>query len=441
MDMWREYIRMELGFVEGMRRRWSVLGIDSREDQGPQVGKGVEPDIDMGGDDDAIVNDEQGEKPPDEVIAAEKGGDEGEAARKAIMDGAIVKSALSSAAKALPTVELFVELEALIRNYPCQLRLRTTLVDHVYALLQEALPDDPRAIQMHATRQLRELILPKEDGKDIVEGDPHFVDSEKLIDALQSANERLTMAVKASWGTYTRSDTHTATRPNMSEIYADFVLEWCRSSTLEPRLKQYLMGSLQVLAQGPSALPVLQATHIRSIQLISASPGVWLARLDAEEAWACDPDDIKSAWASARAAVVASQDVDGAEKIWLWGLDHQSSNTEDRQAVYEPSGSASFTLERARDGLAEKPLLRAVYEYWRAVDGISAATAWAGWLMDHGDGKGATQVISNAMVQLGTEDKIRLTETWNSRLTGSQTKDKDGDGSEEEDLPLRLETS
>lgn len=99
VDMWREYIRMELGFVEGMRRRWNVLGINTVEDEKAQVGKRVEPDIDMVGDGEPLVIDEQREKPPDEVIAVEKGGDEGEAARKAIMDGAIVKSALSSAAK------------------------------------------------------------------------------------------------------------------------------------------------------------------------------------------------------------------------------------------------------------------------------------------------------------------------------------------------------
>ena len=26
VEMWREYVRMELGFVESLRRRWSVLG-------------------------------------------------------------------------------------------------------------------------------------------------------------------------------------------------------------------------------------------------------------------------------------------------------------------------------------------------------------------------------------------------------------------------------
>lgn len=28
VDMWREYVRMKLGFMEGLRRRWDVLGID-----------------------------------------------------------------------------------------------------------------------------------------------------------------------------------------------------------------------------------------------------------------------------------------------------------------------------------------------------------------------------------------------------------------------------
>ncbi|KAF8134593.1 U3 small nucleolar RNA-associated protein 6-domain-containing protein [Boletus edulis] len=507
VDMWREYIRMELGFIEGMRRRWNVLGINTK-DEGTEAEKGLGIDIDMNDIAEPVVIDEQRERPPDEVIAAEKGGDEGEAARQAIMDGAIVKSALSSAAKALPTAKLFLELETLIRNYPCQLHLRTTLLDHVYSLLQEALPDDPLAVQMHATRRLREVSLPKQDGKDFSEED-RFADGEKLIDALQSANERLTTAVRASWGISMKRDLRAAAHPNMSEIYADFVSEWCRSPTLEPSLKAYLIGSLQVLAQGPNASPVLQATHIRLLlrdnvspksalkfarkySAGSSSPNVWLARLDAEHA--CDQGDIKSAWASARTAVFASQDVDGTEKVWLWGLDHQPGNAEDQRAVYEdllhhtmrdsatrtihetlllryvsetiysqetdsatrlkllrhissaylptaPVWERVFTLECVRDELADKSLLCAVYEYWRALDGISATSTWAGWLMDHEDGKRATQVISSAMVQLGAEDKVRLTEAWSSRLTGSQKEDEDedGDASEEEGLPLQLE--
>lgn len=131
--------------------------------------------------------------------------------------------------------------------------------------------------------------------------------------------------------------------------------------------------------------------------------------------------------------VVCSQGTDHASRLKL--VRHISTACLPTAAIWE----RIFSLERARDDLADKSLLRAVYEYWRSLDGVSAASAWAGWLMDHGDGKGAAQVISSVMVQLGAEDKIRLTEAWNARLTGNQTKNEDGDVSEEEDLPLQLE--
>lgn len=105
VDMWREYIRMELNFVEGMRRRWNVLGIN-KEDDRTQAGREFGPDFDMDANHETLVIDEQREQPPDEVVAAEQGGDEGEAARKAIMAGAIVKSALSSAAKGVYSMSI-----------------------------------------------------------------------------------------------------------------------------------------------------------------------------------------------------------------------------------------------------------------------------------------------------------------------------------------------
>ena len=99
-----------------------------------------------------------------------------------------------------------------------------------------------------------------------------------------------------------------------------------------------------------------------------------------------------------------------------------------------------FTLGCTRDDLESKSFLRAVYEYWRAVDGVSAASAWAGWLMDHGDGKSAAQIVSCTMVQLGAEDKVRFTEAWNARLSRNETKDEDGDASDVEHLPETMES-
>jgi hypothetical protein len=76
VDMWREYVRLELGFVEALRRRWDVLGISLEDDDST-------PDRET-----------QGER----IDRAEEG-TMGDAARRAIMDGAIVRQAIDGAAK------------------------------------------------------------------------------------------------------------------------------------------------------------------------------------------------------------------------------------------------------------------------------------------------------------------------------------------------------
>jgi U3 small nucleolar RNA-associated protein 6 len=68
-EMWREYVRLELGFVEALRRRWDVLGISlDRESQGERIDRAEEESM-------------------------------GDEARGAIMDGAIVRQAIDGAAK------------------------------------------------------------------------------------------------------------------------------------------------------------------------------------------------------------------------------------------------------------------------------------------------------------------------------------------------------
>lgn len=102
VDMWREYVRMEMNFVEVMKRRWTVLGIhEENNDVGEAemiAEKHLEPIVDNGPGE--VLTGDTEIKPPEE-IAAEKEGDEGERARQAIMDGAIVKSVVSSAAKGM----------------------------------------------------------------------------------------------------------------------------------------------------------------------------------------------------------------------------------------------------------------------------------------------------------------------------------------------------
>ncbi|OAX32879.1 hypothetical protein K503DRAFT_869894 [Rhizopogon vinicolor AM-OR11-026] len=256
VDMWREYVRMEMNFIEGMRRRWTVLGIHEENNSVGEAEmiaeKHLEPIVDDGPGEVLAV--ETGIKPPEEV-AAEKGGDEGERARQAIMDGAIVKSVISSAAKALPRLSLFSALEVLIRSYPCQERLRTALLDHLYSDLKDTLSGDPQAVKMLATRKLRELTSQGDsDNSDLTEG-------EEFIDALRCANESLSTAVGAN-------------SSGMADVYVEFIEEWCRLPTLDPSLRVYLVASLKKIARQPNASPSLRAAHLRLASPSKGAPGI-----------------------------------------------------------------------------------------------------------------------------------------------------------------------
>lgn len=91
VEMWSEYVKMELGFIESLRRRWDVLGIDVVESgnrKGKDIEKEREMDIDIDGEDHQMELDEK-----------EDVEEEDESARNAIMEGAIVKSVMSSAAQ------------------------------------------------------------------------------------------------------------------------------------------------------------------------------------------------------------------------------------------------------------------------------------------------------------------------------------------------------
>lgn len=77
-----------MNFIESMRRRWEVLGIDIQEQQMTgSNNKGKEREV---------VGDETEST---DVPMQVDGDDESEEARRAIMQGALVKSAIDSAVK------------------------------------------------------------------------------------------------------------------------------------------------------------------------------------------------------------------------------------------------------------------------------------------------------------------------------------------------------
>lgn len=120
IDMWREYVRMELGFIESLRRRWDILGISLTPRAKGKVRKGkgkAEEEADPsefiglafegpGGAGSGDKSQGDTEATNDDLMQIDTendglDGDEGSTARRQIMQGAIVKSVMASAAEGM----------------------------------------------------------------------------------------------------------------------------------------------------------------------------------------------------------------------------------------------------------------------------------------------------------------------------------------------------
>lgn len=100
---------MELGFIESLRRRWDVLGIEEDDETADERDRALMIDGFRGQDDVIPVEvDDDAEK------------DEGEEARKEIMKGAIVKSVISNAVEGEYIISVYSAAYAKtpLKHYP-----------------------------------------------------------------------------------------------------------------------------------------------------------------------------------------------------------------------------------------------------------------------------------------------------------------------------------
>lgn len=459
VEMWREYVKMELGFVESLRRRWDVLGIDLDPKQ-----KGKER---------ANESEEQVERMQDQ---AEEDNDEGEKARRDIMKGAIVKSVIANAVKALPKAELFISLHQLVSTYPCPAQLRDSLLDFIFDLLQETIPYDPEAVKLAASRFL--ITSPV---------DPGFVDS------LKQANETFVATLKAMFTRGSQAD-------GVASVYAAFVDEWC-TKAIDPNLVTYLIASLQSLVQAsikanaPSIpltiahLTIITRLHNTASTSVLSPPEktlklaqkytnlqkpsctssrLWLARLNAEKAF-LPPDKLSSELEKTLKAARSSARGDGVIDVWMWGIDevdsadnkskpfenllNESMRMQDspswrdvhegllvRYATYtlanspecktNEAESLSFIKRIKRDFLPSQAVweacftlissstspsaaaLNQVYTFWCSLDRPNASLAYAAWLLEAGRSKESVQVISECLAQLSGGEKEEVERRW-----------------------------
>ncbi|KAE9408552.1 hypothetical protein BT96DRAFT_662460 [Gymnopus androsaceus JB14] len=136
VEMWVEYVKMELGFVESLRRRWQVLGINGGSGSQKETGEN----------------------------ASEK---------DRHLD-----------------VDLFESLNQLITTYPSSPILRESLITHLDALLRLTLPRHPRAITILYTRLLTSTAPPEASSSSA-----NVLRGQALIEGIRRANEMLISVV------------------------------------------------------------------------------------------------------------------------------------------------------------------------------------------------------------------------------------------------------
>ncbi|KAG8711116.1 U3 snoRNP protein [Ceratobasidium sp. 395] len=324
--LWTEYVRMELGYCEGLRRRWKTLGLDDASDEDAR-------------------------------------------AREAILSGGIIRAVITSATKALPTLELLGSLQSMLQSYPTE--LRSQLIEHLHSDFASCdigsgpSAEDFRcgAALLRATTELPNMPL---EGSTWLPRVPHLrplvaaafptevpqfppgEQTAEFVRRIQKASEVL--------GTAGKSDVRIA------ELYARWVAAWAAVIT-EKSLSLYLILELTTTASSlcktkidklllQSLSTILRITlhlnrkistdktQLRHLakKFSKACPhdaGLWLSRLDVELEVNRPQDSelilqadsiglseaIKKLWAEARDK---AQETPGEEDLlvdlWTWGL-------------------------------------------------------------------------------------------------------------------------
>lgn len=187
--MWVEYIKLEVGWVEALRRRWKVLGILEEVQGGGSKSKvNGQVDVEMEGGEGFKLDPLKEESEDDDDDDAGKGafGETGESARKQLVDGQLVLTVLRNSftrPELADDLDYRLRLIHLFRSYPTG--LRKVLLRCVYESLDgEGLKGDrtARRVKIESTLFDREYD-PEVDESNVVEGT-------RIIDPVKGESDR-----------------------------------------------------------------------------------------------------------------------------------------------------------------------------------------------------------------------------------------------------------
>ncbi|TXT13606.1 hypothetical protein VHUM_00973 [Vanrija humicola] len=455
--LWGEYVKLELGWVEALRRRWRVLGIASKPAEGG---------------DDAFDGDV-------EALAGGEGafGPEGEDARRAILSGQLVVHALESAlGKVSATgheknengdivsgIAFREGLLSLLRSYPSP--LRTKALGVVYADLERVAAAGGEAGAQARVLLLSRPLLDRPYDPEVRDEGGLVVSGLELVNAYGKIGKEIRSAAKTA-----------------GPEFIDEVSKWLAAriaSDIEGNqdLKAYLIGTAKALTKAslrasPAALNSYLAlladsnsaeysAAVREFAARYPSSSELQARL-VQDLTSSDEDAaaVRKACADAVAQVTHSQlDAAGQEtviqlwKFWARWEDKQANNAAHWRRLLRDSlrlGAgipelhqtllADYYASQLRAGTAPSKALDAViksyqptplffelafdaldelngtqealaklYGSWRAAcrtaaDRVEAVLVWVQWLVEHAKGRVAHDAVGAVLSEVKGDD-------------------------------------
>ncbi|WWC60838.1 uncharacterized protein I303_103414 [Kwoniella dejecticola CBS 10117] len=320
-DLWREYIKLELGWVEALRRRWALLGITETLD--PKDAEGYDGDINAlkGGEGDF--------------------GPEGEDARKAILAGQLVVHALNSALDAIPPhthseegdgLDFRSSLINMFRRYPSPLRSKCleVLYEEVGRIGITSSPEQGQSKMRVAKARLMVITkglydreyYPENEER---EGGEVVLQGVELVEELGKIGKEIRKSLKAD-----KDD------DDWKEVVGLWLISMIGRFRDNAELTEYLQSILSTITKPSSRPPVsLLVAHLESLSypnldlarsfaaIHPSKPAIQLHRLQAEIANSTNAESLRETLPEVARQVTKSglneDERDQARTIWrMW---------------------------------------------------------------------------------------------------------------------------
>lgn len=396
-SLWIEYMKLEIGWVEALRRRWKILGIAQDETDAGKAST-MEEDVQAG------LPRKENQEDEEADIGQNAFGETGESARKAIMRGDLIQTVLKSAFEnqTLGSDLSFQQaLLRLFRSYPTA--LRTPLLLTVYEQISQnpvlSRNTEARRVVLEAELYDRDyqpdevrLVAPV--GWELSEGEsiPVITEGEELVLALASVVEKM-REVPSGW---TKQEVD-----SWNEEVGFWLLKWAGRVGDNEDLRDFLLANLDELLQDdarPTAdlciadlaflqeLPTatspadLRERAIRFCRLHPTNPELWIERMEAELQRSAPSSELASLYLQGMEAVGNSE---GSSSFWreaMTWFDRQAQNTSKAMPDHWRHALTS-AQSRSRAGEGESTLYSDLMEAWIETY-LQEETDWADEILE-----------------------------------------------------------